>query len=165
MRIIYIFAHIGGVGRASGGARPESKIALLTGQGVSDSNVLEYLGCIEQRAVDIITDYLRVLQKNKDPSLNILKLTNIPRSPTPGPATAARSFFATSTRVNLDDLGDDDGLDVSADATNFANNNNNNNQESSDNKVIDLDAFKSKMQKKLGLSIKSSASQGKLGKS
>ncbi len=131
---------------------------------MSDSNVLEYLGCIEQRAVDIITDYLRVLQKNKDPTLNVLKLTDIPRSPTPGPATAARSFFASSTHVNLDDLGDEDALDNSAADLANTPNNNNNNQDGSENKVVDLDAFKSKMQKKLGLSLKASASHGKLGK-
>ncbi|KAJ1412512.1 hypothetical protein B484DRAFT_335765, partial [Ochromonadaceae sp. CCMP2298] len=45
----------------SSGARPESKIALLTSQGVSESNVVDYLGCIEQRAVDIISEYLRVV--------------------------------------------------------------------------------------------------------
>lgn len=37
--------------RWSSGSRPDNKIAVLTGQGVSESNVLEYLGCIEQRAV------------------------------------------------------------------------------------------------------------------
>ena len=57
--------------RWSSGARPDNKIALLTGQGVTESNVLDYLGCIEQRAVDIISEYLRVMAM-KDAAAAIL---------------------------------------------------------------------------------------------
>ena len=41
--------------KSSGTSRPESKIALLLSQGVSEGNVLEYMGFVEQRAVDVIS--------------------------------------------------------------------------------------------------------------
>lgn len=39
--------------------RTDNKIALLTNQGINDGNILEYLGVIEQKAVEIITSYIR----------------------------------------------------------------------------------------------------------
>lgn len=39
--------------------RTDNKIALLTNQGINDGNILEFLGVIEQKAVEIITSYIR----------------------------------------------------------------------------------------------------------
>lgn len=74
-------------------SRPESKVALLTGQGgVTDSNVLDYMAIIEQRAVGIISEYLR-FKAYFDPDM--------PRSPTPGPVTTRRIATKDMT-VSLD---------------------------------------------------------------
>ncbi|RYH32493.1 hypothetical protein EON65_00510 [archaeon] len=108
----------------SGSVRPDSKIALLTSQGVTESNVLDYLGCIEQRAVDIITEYLHLL--NTRPDLNNGIITTVqglgssyrinsltgggPRSPTPGPSTPMTRVHKRDPIVDLDELADDDFL-------------------------------------------------------
>ena len=64
---------------------------MLFSQGVSESNVVDYLGCIEQRAVDIISEYLRIVHSsNPGPIImnaphTLVKFSTIaPRSPTPG---------------------------------------------------------------------------------
>lgn len=62
-------------------SRPESKVALLAGHSVSDSNVLEFMACIEQRAVDIIFSYLRSMTEHER------SRRGAPKSPTPGPLT------------------------------------------------------------------------------
>ena len=97
------------------GARPENKIALLTGQGVTDSNVVEYLGCIEQRAVDIISDYLRVTKASGGGvgAAALHKTGNGSqgaRSPTPGPATPMNWRKTREPLVDLADLSDDEFL-------------------------------------------------------
>ena len=37
----------------------------MTAQGVSESNVLEYMGCIEQRAAEIIHEYSKATNSNR----------------------------------------------------------------------------------------------------
>ena len=39
--------------------RPDSRLALLSGQGVTESNILAYAELIEQRALEIMSDYTR----------------------------------------------------------------------------------------------------------
>jgi hypothetical protein len=148
------------------GARPESKVALLTSQGVSESNVVDYLGCIEQRAVDIISEYLRVTNSAANaPGPN---KQNLPRSPTPGPPSPMNWRGARGGGggpfVDLADLSDDEFLNESADAMDkappagtagtlaFASPGGTNamNMES-DNKPVDLSTYKSKLSRKLGL--------------
>mmetsp|Transcript_4424 Transcript_4424/g.9972 ORF Transcript_4424/g.9972 Transcript_4424/m.9972 type:complete len:584 (-) Transcript_4424:70-1821(-) len=157
----------------SSGARPESKIALLTSQGVSESNVVDYLGCIEQRAVDIISEYLRVVSAQQTANgLSTKMPTNLPRSPTPGPSTPMKwqsGRGGGGPFVDLTDLSDDEymvdgplenseavtfGLDTVAElpTTNAGP------SAESDNKPIDLSAYKSKLQRKLGLSESKSGS-------
>jgi hypothetical protein len=96
----------------SSGARPESKIALLTSQGVSESNVVDYLGCIEQRAVDIISEYLRVVSSQQNTTgMSAKLLANLPRSPTPGPSTPMKwqsGRGGGGPFVDLTDLSDDE---------------------------------------------------------
>ncbi len=197
---------------SSSGTRPDSKIALLTSQGVTESNVLDYLGCIEQRAVDIITEYLHLL--NTRPDLNPGIITSVPvpssdspgsgtrhrynsitgggsRAPTPGPATPMQRV-RSEPLANLDELVDEDflqaldcdgnaasgaaaallsvianqqpftghaahGQHVSAAIPGQATNTNTTTAataaaaDCSDSKPVDLKAFKSKLQKKLGL--------------
>lgn len=120
--------------------RPESKVSLLTGQGVSESNVLDYLGCIEQRAVDIISEYLRA-QSNNNIHHHHKGLTHNNRSPTPGPSSPTNWFGANEPFINLDELSDDDLLDGIESSTN-ANDN---------DKPVDLRNFKTKLQKKMGI--------------
>eukprot|EP01040_Poterioochromonas_malhamensis_P015402 gene15402-17233_t len=98
--------------RWSSGARPDNKIALLTGQGVTESNVLDYLGCIEQRAVDIISEYLRVMSSKDQAGTNAANNTaqrSTMRSPTPGPSTPM-NWQRHEPMVELADLSDDEFL-------------------------------------------------------
>jgi len=125
-------------------SRPESKVALLTGQGgVSDSNVLDYMAIIEQRAVDIISEYLR---------FKAYFDATQPRSPTPGPATRRIQVMDQSKTVTLDlnavgDLtGHEEDLLVP--------------DEGEDNKPVDLSTFKEKLLKKLSDSATIAASTG-----
>ena len=154
--------------RWSSGARPDNKIALLTGQGVTESNVLDYLGCIEQRAVDIISEYLRVMSLKETQQNNAAANANrtLLRSPTPGPTTPM-NWQRREPMVELGDLSDDEFMQnidapvmAPGQATNqsaftdtaamVAGNTDN------DNKPVDLSLFKTKLQRKLG--IKESAS-------
>lgn len=101
-------------------SRNESKMAILTGQGVTESNVLDYMGAVEQRAVDIIAEYIKMGQFNG------------PRSPTPGPSSPMQ--WPATTAVDLPEFDDDelflDGEEV-------------------DSKPIDLTTFKEKLNKKI----------------
>jgi hypothetical protein len=186
----------GGAGKAqrwnssSSAGRQEGKIAILTGQGVTESNVLDYLGCIEQRAVDIISEYLRVMSKDNPMTANLAQtnvklhqtLTSGIRSPTPGPNTPM-NWNRRSPTVDLNELAEDEflsGLDAFplavAGGLNIQTSGNpaiaipfaldaltmkekdgagggggKDGNGGEDNKVVDLNAFKSKLQKKLGL--------------
>jgi len=121
-------------------SRPDSKVALLQAAGVTDSNVLEYLGCIEQRSVDIISEYLRRQAEGK---------INAPLSPTPGPSSPSRFGLpqynttggtapmqaiavTSSPTVDLDALGEDEL-----------------NDNDEDGRIIDLGSFKSKLKKRV----------------
>ena len=84
-------------------SKPDNKIALLVGQkGPTESNVMEYMGVIEQRAIDIITMYIRDHRPIGSPS-----------SPTPGPPTPMHNILNSMplfdvTNFNEDDWADDD---------------------------------------------------------
>jgi hypothetical protein len=112
----------------TGGVRQDNKLAMLTSQSMPiESIVLDLLGCVEQRAIDIITDYLRIVN-SKEAAGIIAQATNTSlnnnnntisnaalsaaaaaaykasimlnagtRSPTPGPATPM-IFGATTKR-------------------------------------------------------------------
>ena len=109
-------------------SRPESKVALLIGQGISESNVLDYMGCIEQRAVDIIAEYLR---------LNRASTPTLPRSPTPGPPSPMHwPTEAVIGGVDIGEFSEDDLFEGTIDLDN--------------DKPVDLNAFKEKLQKRLG---------------
>lgn len=56
-----LFNHIQGTNVA----KSDRRIACLTAQGVSESNVLEYMGCIEQRAAQIIHEYSKATNSNR----------------------------------------------------------------------------------------------------
>jgi chromosome segregation ATPase len=106
--------------------RPESRVALLVGHGtggVTESNVLDFMGVIEQRAVDIISDYLRFRAQSEK---------GICRSPTPGPGTSA--FTYDLPRPDYSTVDDDEEL---LDA------------EETDGKLVDLSSFKEKLKKKI----------------
>ena len=109
--------------------RPESKVALLTGGqgGVTESNVLDYMAVIEQRAVDIITDYLRY-KAYFDATL--------PRSPTPAPVTKRMNTLETKKDVS-----------INLDMQHIENDENDMDEE--EDKPVDLSTFKEKLQKKL----------------
>lgn len=160
-----------------GGGRPEGKIAILTAQGVSESNVLDYMGCIEQRAVDIISEYLR----NAPDVVGTPGAGGVPvsvpymhRSPTPGPKSPMvwpnEPMVDLADDKDIDDIvfmGDDRGdtgagvfLTNGSSAANAGGNGKGggggltvagDSNNDSDSKPVDLNAFKEKLQKKLGL--------------
>eukprot|EP01041_Mallomonas_annulata_P000841 gene841-1639_t len=107
--------------------RAESKIAILTGQTVSESNVLDFMGAIEQRAVDIIADHLR-LQSRTD--------GGGPLSPTPGPTTPMNRWPSESI-IELPEFSEEDMMGDGEDM---------------DSKPVDLSAFKEKLQRKVAAS-------------
>ena len=84
-------------------SKPDNKIALLMGQkGPTEANVLDYMGVIEQRAIDIITMYIRDHRQ-----------IDSPHSPTPGPVTPMHNVLQSMplfdvTNFNEDDWADDD---------------------------------------------------------
>ena len=147
-------------------SRPESKVALLAGHSVSDSNVLEFMACIEQRAVDIIFSYLRSMTDHE-------KLRRgAPKSPTPGPPTM--SLFNDDslpvkhkTAIDFNELENDellfiDNTHAAAVATIASSGNHTNSLPAIDeDKPVDLSVFKEKLGKKLGLdhSIKKRSTQ------
>jgi hypothetical protein len=151
------------------GARPESKVALLTSQSLSESNVVDYLGCIEQRAVDIISEYLRVTNANNAGLPGPGKQT-LPRSPTPGPTSPMNWRGARAGGggpfVDLAELSDDEFLNEPAEAqdkataagglTAQAGGAAGGNMMESDNKPVDLNTYKTKLQRKLGMKESSS---------
>jgi hypothetical protein len=189
------------------GARPESKVALLTSQGVSESNVVDYLGCIEQRAVDIISEYLRVINSNAAggvPNGGAGKMfATMPRSPTPGPSSPMTWRGGRNTGgaggggvfVDLADLSDEDflleppdekegpgtGKQNAGNSVSFAGNASSQpaghnaasntgtsgggggaatvaNFMDADNKPVDLEVYKAKLSRKMGLKETSSSS-------
>lgn len=106
----------GRFGGSTGGNRQDSRIAQLSSaQGLPiESIVLELLGCIEQRAIDIITEYLRV-QASKEGTLIAGKQTAFvggARSPTPGPGSPMRAHHTRGAMFDLDDASDDEKIDA-----------------------------------------------------
>lgn len=124
----------GGDKKFNSAPKNDGKIAFLISQGVSESNVLEFMGCIEHRAVSIISNYLRVV--SKDPMSN--EAFTGPRSPTPGPPTAMTWRGAGEPMVDLTTLSDDDLYDEAGGGA--------------DEKVLDLNTFKDKLHRKFGMS-------------
>ena len=107
-------------------SRPDSKVALLQTAGVTDSNLLEYLGCIEQRSVDIISEYLRRQADGKSGAL---------LSPTPGPSSP--TMFQTQLPLNPPHADVDVVVEDDLEAED-------------DGRIIDLSSFKNKLKKKVG---------------
>jgi len=106
----------GRFGGGTGGNRQDSRIAQLSSaQGMSiESIVLELLGCIEKRAIDVITEYLRV-QANKEATSIAGRQTTFvggARSPTPGPRSPMRSHHTRVAMFDLDDASDDEKIDA-----------------------------------------------------
>jgi coiled-coil domain-containing protein 63/114 len=127
-------------------SRPESKVALLTGQGgVSDSNVLDYMAIIEQRAVDIISEYLRFKAYFDHAA---------PRSPTPGPITKRLPLGTHGTTISLD-LGQVGELTGTEEEFMMI-------EENEDKpKPVDLSTFKDKLKKKIGDTMSVTSGSGK----
>ena len=103
-------------------SRPDSNVALLTSQGISEANVLDFLGCIEQRSVDIIGEYLRM--KAAEGSA----MKNLPSSPTPGPGSPM-VFPQSEPVIDFNELNDDDYME--------------------DDGLVDLETFKAKLHRKV----------------
>lgn len=110
-------------------SRPETNVALLTSQGVSESNILDFLGCIEQRSVDIIGEYLRLKASEGG--------ADLPRSPTPGPSSPM--VFPVDPVMDFNEIGDEDFMDTDGEA---------------ENKLVDLNLFKQKLMKKVENSMR-----------
>jgi hypothetical protein len=104
-------------------SKPASNVQRLVqsaGGSASDSNVSQFLACIEQRAVDIISEYLRMRAVGPEAAER-------PRSPTPGPASP--SVFPLEPVIDFNELSDEDYLAEDGD----------------DNKLVDLRTFKEKL--------------------
>lgn len=106
--------------------REQSKVSLIAGQQVSESNVLDFMGAIEQRAVEIINDYLK--------HQNRMDVGRI-RNPVTGPSTPMK--WPGQSLVELPEFMDEDIL---GDA------------EELDSKPVDLSTFKDKLHRKLAAS-------------
>mmetsp|Transcript_33342 Transcript_33342/g.33959 ORF Transcript_33342/g.33959 Transcript_33342/m.33959 type:complete len:520 (+) Transcript_33342:122-1681(+) len=104
--------------------REQSKISIIAGQPVSESNVLDFMGAIEQRAVDIISDYLKS-QSRVDGGR--------PKSPVTGPSTPMK--WPGDSMVELPEFSEEDMLG----------------DEEGDSKPVDLTAFKEKLLRKVTL--------------
>lgn len=118
--------------------RTLSNVSILTSQGVQESNVLEYMGCIEQRAVDIIAEYMHKSSNRHD-----IRSTAGPLSPV---------HWSTEPMVDLNYVNEDElvGLDSGSAMTNIISSDNSN--DDFDTKPVDLSLYKQSLQKKLGLS-------------
>jgi hypothetical protein len=95
-------ANINQRGKAVTVSKPDNKIALLVGQGsISEANVLEYLGIIEQRAVDIISEFIRDHHKDGNPT-----------SPTPGPSTPVHhNLYNAGPLFDIKEFNEDEFFD------------------------------------------------------
>jgi len=70
-------------GQKAGLRRPDGRLALLSGQGVTESNILAYAELIEQRALEIMSDYTRRMSYEEqrhmalilDPSRSVAAIT------------------------------------------------------------------------------------------
>ena len=113
----------------------DSNIAYLTSQGISEANVLQFMGCVEQRAVEIISEYLRTTAlntfiTNKAPnSKKSLVVRHL--SPTPGPKIPMT--WSMEPVLDIDLVREDELLDAIPD--------------DQDNRPIDLKLFKGNMQR------------------
>jgi hypothetical protein len=118
------------------GARNPTNIALIVSQGVSESNVLDYMGCIEQRCVDIIAEYIDHAPNKPD-----FRSTAGPSAPV---------HWNASPMLDLNEVNEDDYLAVE---TNPAAGSAVSNSVSEDveAKPVDLANYKKSLQKKLGL--------------
>jgi hypothetical protein len=112
-------------------SRPETNVAWLTSQGVTESNVLDFLGCIEQRSVDIIGEYLRLKASEGG--------ANLPRSPTPGPSSPLAFPVKMEPIMDFNDIADEDFLDTEGEG---------------ENKLVDLNMFKKRLMKKVETSAR-----------
>lgn len=85
----------------------ESRLAVLSGQGVSESNILHFMGLIEERAVQVIGEYVRKLAMSKEgrrPSmLNQQSAAKL--------AADLAAGGASANFPNIEDLDDDDSDD------------------------------------------------------
>lgn len=110
----------------SAASRHESKMLILTGQGVTESNVLDYMGAVEHRAVNIIADYIKHQGTN-----------NVgPRSPTAGPSIPMQ--YPRDAAIDFEDFDDEEFFG-----------NNDGAADDVDSKPVDLTMFKEKLSKKL----------------
>jgi hypothetical protein len=140
--------------KASSGSRPESKIGILTSQGVSESNVLDYMGCIEQRSVDIIAEFIRYNKNNQFGSTTgtAKSFPPGPKSPTPGPTTPMQWPMQTGTggAMEIDLNGEEDLLNIDPSSG----------IEESDNKPIDLSKYMDNLKKRLHLGATNGSTAG-----
>lgn len=124
-------------GANTGAGRPENKITLLTGTSVSESNVLDYMAAIEQRAVDIISEYLLTNQVD----------TGGNKYPTPGPSTPMRhgKVHIDMNEANMFDEPPEDPGQAASYAVNIADGGA---AGDPDSKPIDVHAFYEKLKKR-----------------
>jgi hypothetical protein len=116
-------------------SKMDSNIAYLTSQGISEANVLQFMGCVEQRAVEIISEYLRTtalntfLQNKAPNSKKSLVVRHL--SPTPGPKIPMT--WNMEPVLDIDAVREEDLLDAVPDEQEY--------------RPIDLRVFKGNMAK------------------
>jgi hypothetical protein len=137
--------------------RDGKNVMLLSQQGVSESNVLEFMGCIENRAVDIISDYLRLgLEDGAGAGAGGPAGQHRNRSPTPGPPSPMK--WPVEPIIDVAEFSEDEFL-LEA---NFPTSGGAGTGDEAD-KPVNLSMYKEKLKKKMGLGLTGSSSKDKLG--
>lgn len=126
----------GGPNKKSLTSRSQSNMATLSGQTVSESNVLEYMGCIENRAVDIIAEYTL-----HEPGKHNIRASAGPGSPVRWSVDPLVDFNESVEEKLIATIENKDTL-----------NSVNNQADEVDNKPVDLQAFKKNILSSLELS-------------
>jgi hypothetical protein len=109
---------------------------MLAGQTISESNILEYMAAIEQRAVDTISEYIMLNQREGAGN----------KYPTPGPSSPMRTgkVHVEINESAIVDEADNDGGFVSQ----HADDHDGMAQFDQDSKPIDLALFKERLRKR-----------------
>lgn len=120
---------------SSHGARSQTNIALIVSQGVTESNVLDYMGCIEQRCVDIIAEYV-----NHAPRKTDIRSSAGPSAPV---------HWSAGPVLDFNEVNEDDYLAVESNSN--ANAVSTSASDDAEAKPVDIAHYKKSLQKKLGL--------------
>ena len=132
-------------GAAGSSGRSDNKASALSQQSGSDANILDFMAAIEQRAVDIISEYLLTVANNAGTTLG-----NSNKYPAPGPSTPMRGTGRLQIDMNESNIVDE------ADSANITDAGN----ADPDSKPIDLTQFYDKLKKRKNVQTTSMGGTG-----